>query len=93
MPADCAVLPVEIDRNIIIDISDGLSELTAEELLLVAAGGNLAGAILSGLRGAVFGGIGGALAGAYAGAPIGLSGIGGMITAGIGGAGAGWFNK
>ncbi|MBJ9660946.1 ABC transporter permease [Burkholderia gladioli] len=77
----------------IVDISDGLSELTAEELLLVAAGGNLAGAILCGLRGVVFGGIGEALVGAYAGGPIGLSGVGGMITAGIGGAGAGWFNK
>ncbi|WP_407852539.1 hypothetical protein [Burkholderia gladioli] len=45
----------------IIDISDGLSDLTAEELLLVAAGGNLAGAILCGLRGVVFGGVGEAL--------------------------------
>ncbi|WP_186072981.1 ABC transporter permease [Burkholderia gladioli] len=77
----------------IIDISDGLSDLTAEELLLVAAGGNLAGAILCGPRGVVFGGVGEALVGTYAGGPIGPNGVGGLITAGIGGACAGWFNK
>jgi hypothetical protein len=46
-------------------------ELTEEELMIVAGGGNVGGAIIGGLKGSVVGGIGGALGAAAIGAPVG----------------------
>ncbi|BCQ52913.1 MULTISPECIES: hypothetical protein [Burkholderia] len=79
------VLPRQVSYGLIGEISDELSELNEDELMLVAACG-LGAAIIGGLQGAVMGGLANAFGALSIGAPFGQAGIAGMVSGGFVGA-------